>query len=250
MIANDLARAIAEKKAILDKSRPLWGPALEALEHYLDVELTYTSNAIEGNTLTHSETALVIETGITIGGKTVSEHLEAQDLHAAVRFMRELAAARRPLGEGDVTELHRRVVLRSRPEIAGIHARLPRRVAGSAHVFPNAAKAPDLMATFGAWLSTAPDAYEVACEAHYRLVAIHPFSDGNGRTAQLLMNLILLRGGYPPIAIRPADRKAYIDALERAHLRSDFGPFCGLLAQCLDDTLGEYIAACRQTEPS
>lgn len=246
MIDAPLARSIAGKKAELDAHRPLWGPALKALEHYYDVELTYTSNAIEGNALTHSETALVIEKGITIGGKSVAEHLEAQDLHAAVRFMRELARGERPVREADVVDLHRRVVLRSKPEMAGVYARLPRRVAGSAHVFPNAVKIPDLMTAFGAWLEAAPDSYPAAFEAQLRLVAIHPFADGNGRTARLLMNLILLRAGYPPIAVRPADRKAYIDALEHAHLSGDLSQFHGLLARRLDETLAEYMSACRQ----
>lgn len=160
MIADALARAIAEKKSELDAHRPLWGPAPKALEHYSDVELTYTSNAIEGNTLTHSETALVIEKGITIGGKTVSEHLQAQDLHAAVLFLRELAKAAKPIEEAEVVELHRRLALRSKPEIAGVYARLARRVAGSAHVFPDAAKVPDLLARRGAWLAASPTAVQ------------------------------------------------------------------------------------------
>ena len=78
-------------------------------------------------------------------------------------------------------------------------------------------------------------------EAHFRLVAIHPFSDGNGRTARLLMNLLLLRGGYPPVAVRPQDRKTYLDTLEHASLREDLEPFRTLMYQRLDTTLAEYL---------
>ncbi len=246
MIEDALAAAIREKKEQLDANRPLWGAALEGLRHYYDVELTYTSNAIEGNTLSHSETALVIEKGITVGGKLLEEHLEAQDLYAAVGYMRGLASAGRAIGESDVVELHRRVVLRSKPAIAGVYSRLPRRIAGSAVVFPNPAKIPDLMAGLGAWLEASGNDYETALEAHLRLVAIHPFADGNGRTARLLMNLMLIRGGYPPVAVRLDDRKAYIDAIEHAQLSGDKDAFAGLLARRLDATLADYVAACSE----
>jgi Fic family protein len=97
-----------------------------------------------------------------------------------------------------VREIHRRIVLRSQPEIAGFYSSLPRRIAGSPVVFPNPLKIPELMRQFGEWLSTAEPVPSASFEAHFRLSAIHPFSDGNGRTCRLLMNLLLLRGGYPP----------------------------------------------------
>src|SRR5438105_14669043 len=99
------------------------------------------------------------------------------------------------------------------------------------------------MQAFGAGLETAPSTPDAAFEAHFRLVAIHPFADGNGRTARLLMNLLLLRGGYPPLAVRPEDRGAYLDALEHASLRDDLKPFQTFLHQRLDATLGEYLSA-------
>lgn len=198
-------------KARLDALRPLADAALAQLQKHYDVELTYTSNAIEGNTLTYRETAEVIEHGITtVGGKSLHEHLEAVDHYRAVLWMREAATSVLPLGEAVVCELHRRIVARSQPDIAGIYSRLPRRVAGSAVVFPNPSKTPALMSEFGVWLEQPPRAPAAAFEAHFRLTAIHPFSDGNGRTARLLMNLLLLRAGYPPVAIRPEDRKPYL----------------------------------------
>src|SRR5450432_4222771 len=122
---------IEQKKAQLDRLRPLLGGALAQLQKYYDVELTYTSNAIEGNTLTLRETAEVVEHGITVSGKPLRDHLEAVDHYDAVQWMRALAAAPTPLDEATVCELHRRIVARSQPESAGVYSRLPRRIAGS-----------------------------------------------------------------------------------------------------------------------
>ena len=184
-----LLASLRTKKARLDQLRPASEAALRQLQKYYDVELTYTSNAIEGNTLTHRETAEVIEHGIMVGGKKLKDHLEAVDHYDAVLWMRELAARTVPVGESVVRELHRRIVARSEPEIAGIYSPHRRRIAGSPVVFPNPLKVPDLMQEFGAWLEPAPATPEAAFDAHFRLTAIHPFGDGNGRTARLLMNL-------------------------------------------------------------
>src|SRR5215468_11244807 len=125
----ELIRGVEQKKMELDRLRPLSGGALAQLQQYYDVELTYTSNAIEGNTLTHRETAEVIEHGITVGGKSMREHLEAVDHYDAVQWMRGLAKQPEPPGEGTICELHRRIVARSQPGIAGIYSAHPRRVA-------------------------------------------------------------------------------------------------------------------------
>ena len=246
MTLDDVQGRIAAKKAELDRLRPVVREALRRLQKHWDVELTYTSNAIEGNTLTLRETAEVIEHGITVGGKTLKEHLEAVDHYEAVLWMRELAGQTAALGEEVVRELHRRVVARSEPGIAGAYSRHPRRIAGSPVVFPNAAKIPERMAALGRALQAAPATPEAAFDAHFQLTAIHPFSDGNGRTARLVMNLILLRGGYPPVAVRPEDRSAYLDALERGSLADDLGPFQTLMHERLDATLGEYLAVLRE----
>ena len=194
----DLVQSVAEKKARLDALRPLRVGALEQLRHAYDVELTYTSNAIEGNRLTLRETAEVIEHGVTVGGKRLRDHLEAEDHYAAVQWMRALAVRGEPLGETVVTELHRRIVARSQPEIAGFYSPHPRRIAGSPVIFPNPLKVPALMQAFGAELASASGTAQAAFDAHFRLTAIHPFRDGNGRTARLLMNLILFRAGTRP----------------------------------------------------
>src|SRR5580704_6369379 len=138
-------REIEQKKARLDRLRPPSGGALAQLQKYYDVELTYTSNAIEGNTLTHRETAEVIEHGVTVGGKSLRDHLEAVDHYEAVQWMRGLATQTTLLGEDTVCELHRRIVARSQPAIAGIYSPHPRRIAGSPAVFPNPLRIPQLM---------------------------------------------------------------------------------------------------------
>ncbi len=235
--------SIAVKKERLDGLRPLSPEAFLNLEHYYDIELTYTSNAIEGNTLSAVETTLVIEKGITIGGKPLKDHLEAIDHYEAIRYVRELARQTVPLTESDVRNLHRLVMQRSGPEIAGQYADLSRyvRTETGRHEFPSPAEVPALMSDFAAWLRTAEDTPETAFTAHLRLVEMHPFNDGNGRTARLLMNLVLIRGGYPPVAVRPEDRLDYVRSLQRAQSGHGTESFTRLLYQRLDDTFDEYL---------
>jgi Fic family protein len=137
------------------------------------------------------------------------------------------------------------VVKRSAPDIAGRYADQGRYVLTDAgrHGFPSPAEVPALMGDFAAWLRAAPVTPETAFTAHRRLVDIHPFNDGNGRTARLLMNLVLIRGGYPPVAVRPEDRLAYIRALQQAQAGQGDATFNRLLHERLDATLTDYIAA-------
>jgi Fic family protein len=247
-IMDKLLEQTAEKKAELDRLRRLTPRGLGNLEHVHDLELTYTSNAIEGNTLTAAETTLVIEQGITIGGKPLKDHMEAIDHYDAIRYVRELARRETAFTEMDVRTLQSLVVKRSEPEIAGRYADQGRFVLTEAgrHAFPTPAEVPALMGDFAAWLSSAPATPETAFTAHRRLVEIHPFNDGNGRTARLLMNLILLRGGYPPVAVRPVDRPEYIRALRQDGPES----FDRLLYERLDSTLDEYLSTLRDALPA
>ncbi len=132
---HELLTSIAAKKERFDAMCPVSREALLALQKSYDVDLTYTSNAIEGNTLTLRETAEVIEHGITVGGKSLRDHLEAVDHYNAVLWMRELAAKDVRVDQNTVRELHRRIVFRSQPEIGGIYSALPRRIAGSPSFF-------------------------------------------------------------------------------------------------------------------
>jgi Fic family protein len=138
---------------------------------------------------------------------------------------------------------------RSRPDIAGRHADLARyvRTETGRYEFPSPAEVPALMGDFSQWLNAAPNTPEAAFTAHRRLVDIHPFNDGNGRTARLLMNLILIRGGYPPIAVRPEDRPAYIRALQQSQAGQGSEAFDSLLYERLDATLDDYLRVLAQT---
>jgi Fic family protein len=143
------------------------------------------------------------------------------------------------------------VVKRSDPEIAGSYATSNRYVNtdNGRHVFPPPSAVPALMGDFSAWLRAAPATPETAFAAHYRLVDLHPFNDGNGRTARLLMNFILIRGGYPPVAVRPDDRLAYVTALQEAQAGQGDEGFKRLLYERLDATLEEYSSALRAALP-
>ena len=246
-----LLASIAAKQERIDKLRPVSPKALANLEHYYDIELTYTSNAIEGNTLSAVETTLVIEKGITVSGKPLKDHLEAIDHYDAIRYVRELARQTSPLIESDVRDLHKLVMRRSGPGIAGRYADLSRyvRTETGRHVFPSPAEIPALMSDFAAWLGTATDTPETAFMAHRRLVDIHPFNDGNGRTARLLMNLVLIRGGYPPVAVRPEDRLDYIRSLQQAQAGQGTQSLSDLLYKRLDATLGEYLSVLQEALP-
>src|ERR1700733_6031395 len=140
-------KSIAAKKEQLDALRPLSAEALANLEHYYDIELTWSSNAIEGNTLSPVETTLVIERGVTVGGKPLKDHLEALDHYDAIRYVRELARLTTPLTESDLRSLHGLVMKRSRPDVAGRYADLPRyvRTETGRHMFPAPVEIPALM---------------------------------------------------------------------------------------------------------
>jgi Fic family protein len=246
-----LIASVEEKKAQLDRLRPLSPDALKNLEHAHDLELTYTSNAIEGNALTQIETNLVIEQGITIGGKRLKDHLEAIDHYEAIAYVRAIAGRDASLMESDVRSLHALVMQRSDPAIAGSYATSSRYVNTDRgrHTFPSPAEIPALMVDFAAWLHDAPATPDTAFTAHHRLVDIHPFNDGNGRTARLLMNLVLIRGGYPPVAVRPFDRLGYLNAFQESQAGQSDEGFKRLLYERLDSTLGEYLIALREALP-
>jgi Fic family protein len=237
---------LRRKKQQLDQLRPLSPRSAAALAAWYDVELTYSSNAIEGNTLTRSETAIVLEQGLTIGGKPLKDHLEAIGHRDALAFVRALAAAGEPLREIDIREIHRLILAQIDPEEAGRYSRHQRMIAGSPLVLPSPAEIPALMGDFAVWLAAAPAGFETAFAAHARLVAIHPFSDANGRTARLLMNLLLMRAGFPPLVIGPEHRAAYIDALQALQRRADAEPYQSFMTERLEASLDHHLAMLRR----
>ncbi|HEV7255114.1 MAG TPA: Fic family protein [Mesorhizobium sp.] len=245
-----LAAQVLAKKRQLDALRKIVPPGgLESLEHSQRIDITYSSNAIEGNTLTAGETALVLEKGITVGGKPLKDHLEAVDHARALGWVLEIASrSEMPITEIDIRNLHHLVMANSNSEIAGRYADSARHVNTDAglHLFPSPVEIPALMENFARWLSVAEATPETAFQAHRGLVAIHPFNDRNGRTARLLMNLVLARAGYPPVAVRPEDRPTYIAALEVGHAAGSYAAFDELLYRRLDQTLDLYLTTARR----
>ena len=242
-------------KTRLDAVRPLPTAQLRNLENWFRVELTYTSNAIEGNTLTRAETALVVEKGLTVGGKTLVEHLEASNHVAALDWVHEqVNKAPRSLAQRDILKLHEMILKGIDEENAGRYRNIAVRISGSSVVLPNPRKVPDLMDEFERWLVVPlVDLHPVeqAAEAHYRLVTIHPFIDGNGRTARLLMNLILMMHGYPPAIIRPRDRIGYLNSLEKGQTGGTRDDYFRLIAKAVERSLDIYLktAANQEVEP-
>jgi len=236
---------LINKKYELDQHRPLPQALVKNLDDWFMVELTYTSNAIEGNTLTRAETALVIEKGITIGGRSLKEYFEANNHAHALQWVKTLVS--KPicdLSEDIIRQIHRYILVAIDDINAGYYRNIPVRISGSVVILPNPRKVPELMADFIEWLhSSTQNPIEIAALAHYKLVTIHPFVDGNGRTARLLMNLILMIYGYPPAIIRPEDRLAYIKSLENAQLGGSLDKYIALIARAVERSLDIYLKA-------
>jgi len=239
---------LTDKKKQLDAFRPMPDALVRNLEDWFRVELTYTSNAIEGNTLTRRETALVVEKGLTVGGKTLTEHLEATNHAHALDWVRE-QISRRPsdLRIKDILHLHNVILKGIDNHSAGHFRSVAVRISGSTTILPNPRKVPDLMDDFIQWLQSTVDMHpaELAAEAHYRLVTIHPFVDGNGRTARLLMNMILLMQGYPAAIIRKQERLAYIGALENAQTGGTKDDYYKIINRAVNRSLDMYLNAVR-----
>jgi Fic family protein len=243
---NELLQQLDIKKQRLDSYRPLPPELVKNLDDWFRVELTYTSNAIEGNTLSRQETALVVEKGLTVAGKSLREHLEAINHARALDFIGSLVhKPRSEFGESDVLDIHNLILQGNDNLNAGRYRHVSVRIAGSTVILPNWVKVPDLMQAFYVWMHNASDIHAVvfAADAHYKLVSIHPFVDGNGRTARLLMNLLLLQQGYPPALIRKEDRQRYISSLEQAQLGGTMNAYYQVICEAVDRSLDIYLEA-------
>lgn len=243
---------LTDKKEKLDSFRPMPPELVQNLEQWFLIELTYSSNAIEGNTLTRKETAAVVEKGLTIGGKSLVEHLEATNHAKALRDIMRLAQSETlNISENDILTIHNTILRGIDDDNAGYYRSIPVRISGSPVILPNPRKVPDLMAEFIDWISSNIDIHpvELAAEAHYQLVTIHPFVDGNGRTARLLMNLILIQNGYTPALIRKRDRMKYISALENAQLGRSKEDYYKIIKEAVNRSLDIYLDAVTGAEP-
>ncbi|WP_293909460.1 Fic family protein [Deinococcus sp.] len=239
MTVPDLARLDALNARL--RSLPL-PPALAAsLDTDWEVVQTYNSNATEGNTLTLAETKAVLLDGITVSGHPLREHLEVVNHRQAWRLMRRLAAQPGNVTEDEVLSLHRVILTGIQTLDAGVYRRDRVRVIGPSRISPNPLKVPELVPPFLLEIN-ADQAHPVlvAARLHYGLVAIQPFSGGNGHTARLLMNLWLIRSGFPPALLPVTERASYYAALEEAN-GGKLAPFEALIAERVRVALLELL---------
>lgn len=243
---DNLLKKLTEKKQKLDSYRPLPAELVKNLDDWFKVELTYTSNAIEGNTLSRAETALVVEKGLTVEGKTLKEHLEAINHADALEFIKTLARGKRQeLTENDILDIHKLVLSKIDDANTGRYRNVAVRIAGVPVVLPNPHKVPVLMTEFHKWLQDKNKDHpvKIGADAHLRFVTIHPFIDGNGRTARLLLNLLLLQQGYPPALIRKEDRRIYLNSIGRAQLEGVRDDYYQVIYKAVDRSFNIYLDA-------
>jgi len=239
---NTYAR-ILKKKSELEKLRPFDQAALHKLQETFRVDMTYNSNAIEGNSLSLSETKLVLEEGVAIGGKSLKEHLEATNHSKAIDFVESLVG-KAGITENDVLNMHAIILDRVSPQGAGFYRAGAVSISGTSYAPPNAAKVPTLMQEIYRLLnSKSGEPIENAAMIHQRFVDIHPFVDGNGRTARLLLNLYLMRNGYPPAILLRAERKRYIRTMMEGQMEGNYAPFVNFVAKAVERSLDIYLDA-------
>lgn len=242
-MTEKILERIEAKKKQLARLRPLPSAALKRLKSELVIEWTYNSNAIEGNTLTLQETRLVLEHGITIKGKNLREHFEAKNHEKAIYFVEKLARPKYKLNEKDIFAVHSLVLENIESEFAGRYRNGQVRILGANFIPPNFVKVGSLMKELIFYTNNNPDKLnhvELVARFHHRFVWIHPFFDGNGRTARLLMNLLFIKFGFPPAIILKNNRKQYYRSLNQAN-KGAYKEFVLLIAQALERSLDLYL---------
>ena len=238
---NNLLLEIQENKSKLQKLLKNKNNKIE-LEKWLKTELAYTSNAIEGNTLTRKETQLVIEENLTSSSKPLKNYIEAVNHAKAFNKILELIENNEPINEKEVLDIHRIILIGLDDMNAGFYRNCRVRISGSNSILPNPLKVPELMADFYNWLEDSLEEEPLtAIMTHLKFVSIHPFTDGNGRTARLLMNAILLKYGYVPIIVRPTDRKKYLSTIEAYQTKGEETTYIKLMLRLLSRSLKVII---------
>jgi len=240
---QELLDRILQKKSVLDNARPLPSSAMGRVTKELSLEWTYNSNSIEGNSLSLAETRVVIEDGMTIGGKSLREHFEAVNHDKAISYLEELVGQDYTIRPIDILNLHNLVMKNIDDQFSGRLRNGMVRIVGANFTPPSPEKVSDLLDTLISNINTNTDHLEIPLLAsyfHHRLVWIHPFFDGNGRTGRLAMNLLLMKYGFPPAIILKNDRKKYYSALNQAN-RGDYSKICLLVLQAIERSLNMYI---------
>ena len=238
------------KKQLLDKYKPFSKEIELNLHEWFRVELTYTSNAIEGNTLTRQETALVVDEGLTVEGKSLTEHQEAINHSLALDYVYTLANQKQKLSLNEILEIHNIILNKIDDSNKGRLRTVSVRLKGSETILPNPLKVPELMNDFVLWLQNEDQGNPIkfAIDAHFKFVTINPFVDGNGRVGRLLMNLLLIRAGFPPAIIRKEDRNEYVKSLEKGQTKQEMDSYFTLMINAVDRSLDIYLEALNPKE--
>lgn len=232
------------KKQQLDVKRPLPKHTVQSLHEKLSLEWTYNSNAIEGNTLTINETKIVLE-GITVGGKTMREHLEVINHQDAIFYVEDIVRNEDQLSELLIKNLHQLILKGIDDRYAGVYRDQQVFISGATHTPPPPLKIQEQMDGLMDWYDEeARELHPIVRGSmlHVIFVGIHPFIDGNGRTSRLLLNLELMKAGYPPIIIRVENRLSYYNALDKAHTTEDYEDFIELVAKEVEASLDLYLS--------
>ncbi len=237
-----LLESIDSLKAALDAMRPLPTHTLASLREKLALEWTYHSNAIEGNTRSLRETKVVLE-GITIGGKSLREHFEVINHRDAILYVEDIVTRKEPLAERQIKNIHQLVLKGIDDSEAGRYRRENVVISGASTTPPSFLHLDEQMQALLEWYQAAAPIHPVmrAAQLHTRFVKIHPFIDGNGRTARLLLNFELIKAGYPPAVIRKEDRLAYYDALEIACVSGAYDEITQLVGEAVARSLTLYL---------
>ncbi|MFD2762419.1 Fic family protein [Lentibacillus juripiscarius] len=238
-------KQINQKKDHLDAKRPLPTYTLSSLREKLLLEWTYNSNAIEGNTLTINETKVVLE-GITVGGKTMREHLEVINHRDAITYVEEIVKKNEPLSEWQIKNLHRLVLKEINDDYAGAYRDQQVFISGAELTPAPPFLIKEQMEQLMNWYEQETKRLHPITRGamlHAIFVGIHPFIDGNGRVSRLLLNLELMKDGFPPIVIKVENRLDYYEALDKAHTQKDYDDFIQLVAKEAEDSLDLYLKA-------
>ncbi|WP_448217091.1 Fic family protein [Endozoicomonas sp. 2B-B] len=222
--------------------RPLPKNSVQSLHEAMVLEWTYHSNAIEGNTLTLKETKVVLE-GITVGGKSIREHFEAINHREAIEWVESVIARDEPFSERLIKSIHQLLLKNIDNTNAGCYRQENVMIAGAQHIPPEHLHLQSLMTELVDGYQN-QDYYPVerAARLHVDFVGIHPFVDGNGRTARLLMNFDLMSSGYLPVIIRAENRLAYYEALDKAHTSQCYEDFIAMVVEAEEDAFNRYLS--------
>ena len=229
-------------KKELDNKRPIPKDTLRTLQEKVNLEWTYNSNGIEGNTLTLKETQVVLE-GITVGGKSIKEHLEAINHEHAILFLQTIVKDDNPIAEWNIKNIHTLILKEIDDQNAGKYRSENVTIKGATHIPPDFVKVPELMEklilNYKTWNKYHPIIQ--ATLLHGELVKIHPFVDGNGRTSRLIMNLDLMKHGFNPVIIKKENRLQYYEVIDKAHTTRNYTDFIKLINGLEIEMLKEYL---------